>query len=163
MYTSRGYEMEDYIDEYWLNRLRLWRSTGRGIGFANGVFDIIHLDHIRLLNFAKSHCDVLVVGVNSDESVKKIKGPGRPIMSEQSRLYVVRHLKPVGLAFLFSDESPQELVKLIEPDILVKGPDWRGKSPPRSAQYSKRFLVADHDEVMHTSSIIERIKNNDNT
>ncbi len=157
MYTSRGLEMEDYIDDYWLGNLRLWSSTGKGIGFANGVFDLIHIDHIKVLNFAKSQCDILIVGINSDVSVKLIKGDNRPVINQYDRLAIVRNLKPVDLAFLFDEESPQKLVKRISPDVLIKGPDWRGKLP-RSAKFAKRFVTAGHDIRMHSTDIIERIR-----
>jgi rfaE bifunctional protein nucleotidyltransferase chain/domain len=88
------------------------------------VFDIIHRGHVEYLTEAKSLGDVLIVGVNSDSSVKMIKGDKRPVVSEENRAYVLANLKPVDYVIIFNEDTPYELIKTIVPDILVKGADW---------------------------------------
>jgi len=100
------------------------KSAGRKIVFTNGVFDIIHRGHIEYLNDAKSLGDVLIVGLNSDESVRRIKGEKRPVVSEYNRAIVLDNLKAVDHVVIFTDDTPEEIIKLIRPDILVKGGDW---------------------------------------
>lgn len=104
-----------------LNELK---AQGKKIVFTNGVFDIIHRGHIEYLTEAKSLGDVLIVGLNSDSSVKKIKGDKRPIVSEGNRAYVLANLKPVDFVIIFSEDTPLNTIKKVLPDILVKGADW---------------------------------------
>ena len=104
--------------------LKILKDKNKRIVFTNGCFDIIHRGHIEYLEKAKSYGDILVVGINSDESVKKIKGRERPINRDIDRAYVVLNLKPVDFVCIFSEETPYELIKKIQPDILVKGGDY---------------------------------------
>ncbi len=97
------------------------------IVFTNGCFDIIHSGHIKYLREAKKQGNYLVVGLNSDSSVKKLKGNDRPINEQEDRAVVLNALKPVDFVVIFSEETPYELIKLIRPDILVKGGDWQPK------------------------------------
>ncbi len=98
---------------------------GKKIVFTNGCFDIIHKGHVTYLNEAKKLGDILIVGINSDKSVKKLKGESRPINKEQDRLFVLENLKSVDKAEIFGAETPLELIKLIKPHVLVKGGDWK--------------------------------------
>lgn len=100
------------------------REKGRKIVFTNGCFDLIHAGHIYLLKRAKSLGDILIVGLNSDRSVKKIKGNDRPIYSEKERAFILSEIKPVDYVVLFNDETPLKLIEAIKPDVLVKGSDW---------------------------------------
>jgi rfaE bifunctional protein nucleotidyltransferase chain/domain len=100
------------------------KASGKKIVFTNGVFDIIHRGHVEYLAEAKSLGDVLVVGLNSDSSVKMIKGDKRPIVSQQNRAFVLSNLKPVDYVLLFNEDNPHNLIKTVVPDILVKGADW---------------------------------------
>lgn len=102
-----------------------FRKENKKIVFTNGVFDIIHRGHVEYLSEAKSLGDVLVVGLNSDSSVRIIKGEKRPIVSEENRAYVLSNLKPVDYVVIFSEDNPLNLIKKIMPDILVKGADWQ--------------------------------------
>ena len=103
-------------------------KTARGkIVFTNGVFDIIHRGHIEYLTEAKSYGDILVVGLNSDSSVKRIKGDNRPINNEDDRAFVLLNLKPVDYVVVFTEDTPYNLIKAIQPDVLVKGGDWEVK------------------------------------
>ncbi len=100
------------------------KAQNKKIVFTNGVFDIIHRGHVEYLKEAKSLGDILVVGLNSDSSVKMIKGDKRPIVSEENRAYVLANLKPVDFVIIFSEDTPHNTIKEILPDILVKGADW---------------------------------------
>ncbi len=94
------------------------------MAFTNGVFDLLHPGHIDLLLAARETADALIVGVNSDASVRRLKGPGRPIRSESERAYVLAGIEAVDLVVIFSEDTPLELVKLLEPDVIVKGGDY---------------------------------------
>jgi len=94
------------------------------IVFTNGCFDILHAGHADYLNKAKSLGDILVVGINSDASVRRIKGEKRPILPQQMRAYLLDNLKPVDYVVIFEEDTPLELIKAIKPDVLVKGADW---------------------------------------
>lgn len=102
-----------------------YRTENKKIVFTNGCFDLLHIGHITYLEEAKKLGDVLVVGINTDESVKKLKGPTRPIQSETDRCEILAALKAVDHTILFSEETPLNLIKHIKPDILVKGGDWK--------------------------------------
>ncbi|MCA9406682.1 MAG: D-glycero-beta-D-manno-heptose 1-phosphate adenylyltransferase [Candidatus Omnitrophica bacterium] len=93
--------------------------------FTNGCFDILHRGHVTYLNEARSLGDYLIVAVNSDESVKKLKGPGRPINNEQDRAFILDNLKSVDYVMIFNEDTPYDLIKEIIPDYLVKGGDWK--------------------------------------
>lgn len=95
------------------------------IVFTNGCFDILHRGHLSYLNEAKSLGDILVIGVNSDKSVKRLKGENRPINNELDRVFMLENLKAVDFVFIFEEDTPYELIKIIRPDILVKGGDWK--------------------------------------
>ena len=103
------------------------KKLGKKIVFTNGCFDILHRGHVSYLDTAKSYGDVLILGLNSDESVKRLKGEERPINSEEDRAYILSALESVDFVTIFSDETPYELIKMLEPDILVKGGDYEGK------------------------------------
>lgn len=94
--------------------------------FTNGCFDLLHVGHIRYLKEAKSLGDILVVGLNTDQSVSKLKGPGRPIQSEQERAEILSALECVDYVVTFSEDTPLNLIQHLKPDVLVKGGDWKG-------------------------------------
>jgi rfaE bifunctional protein nucleotidyltransferase chain/domain len=100
------------------------RESGKKLVFTNGCFDILHAGHVRYLNYARSLGDALIVAVNSDHSVRKIKGESRPIVPEQERAEVLAALACVDFAFIFDDPTPKRVIDAIIPDILVKGADW---------------------------------------
>ncbi len=105
-------------------RVASWRSNGLRIGFANGCFDLIHPGHVRLLTEARAACDRLIVALNTDASVKRLKGPTRPVQTETARATVMASLAPVDLVVLFDQETPLELIRALRPDVLVKGADY---------------------------------------
>ena len=107
-----------------LDRIAAWREAGLAIGFTNGCFDLIHPGHVALLGQARAACDRLVVGLNSDASVRRLKGEGRPVQSEAARAQVLASLAAVDLVVIFAEETPIRLIEAIRPDVLVKGADY---------------------------------------
>lgn len=105
--------------------VKLWQAAGESVVFTNGCFDLLHYGHIHYLAEAASLGQRLVVGLNSDASIKRLKGPTRPIQTVDSRLYVVAALTFVDLVVLFEDDTPLELIQTLQPDVLVKGGDWK--------------------------------------
>jgi len=103
------------------------KSDGKSLIFTNGCFDILHKGHIAYLNEAKSLGDYLIVGVNSDSSVRKLKGNNRPINNENDRALLLDNLKAVDFVIIFNEDTPYETIKEIIPDYLVKGGDWKEK------------------------------------
>jgi D-beta-D-heptose 7-phosphate kinase/D-beta-D-heptose 1-phosphate adenosyltransferase len=101
-----------------------WRESGLRVGFTNGCFDLIHPGHVRLLTEARAACDRLIVGLNTDASVRRLKGPNRPVQSETARATVMASLAPVDLVVLFDEDTPLELIRALRPDVLVKGADY---------------------------------------
>ena len=101
------------------------RLKSQNIVFTNGCFDILHRGHIHLFRQAKRLGDVLVVGVNDDDSIRRLKGPGRPVFPLQERLEVLSALMDIDYLVSFSQDTPRELIKKIQPDVLVKGGDWK--------------------------------------
>jgi rfaE bifunctional protein nucleotidyltransferase chain/domain len=102
----------------------LAKNRGKKIVFTNGCFDILHAGHVQYLNEAKKLGDLLFLGLNADSSVQKLKGPTRPINRELDRKFVLENLKAVDFVEIFSEETPEQLIKEIKPHILVKGGDW---------------------------------------
>ncbi|MFH1888895.1 MAG: D-glycero-beta-D-manno-heptose 1-phosphate adenylyltransferase [Candidatus Omnitrophota bacterium] len=108
-----------------LNRIiaRL-KARGKRVVFTNGCFDLLHYGHIKYLEEARKNGDLLIVGINSDDSVKRIKGKKRPVLNEKDRLRMVAALESVDYVTLFKEDTPLETIKSIKPDVLVKGADW---------------------------------------
>ena len=132
-------------------------KEGKKIVFTNGCFDILHLGHVKYLQKAKELGDVLIVGINTDKSVQRLKGKSRPINPEFDRAYIVASLKPVDYVVLFEEDTPYNLIKIIKPDILVKGADYKGKEVVGSDIASKTVLV-DFIDGRSTTKIVEKIK-----
>ena len=106
-------------------RLAILRRQGKRIVFTNGCFDLIHPGHVRYLRAAKRLGDVLVVALNGDASVRRLKGPSRPLVSQRDRCEVVAALEMVDYVTVFDEDTPYELIKQLQPDVLVKGGDWK--------------------------------------
>lgn len=113
-----------YTREELLTARATWRTGGRKVVFTNGCYDILHPGHIRTLESCRNLGDVLVLALNSDVSVRKIKGPKRPIVGERERAALARALAAVDAVVLFDEETPRELIAALLPDVLVKGSDW---------------------------------------
>ena len=107
-----------------LENVRRWQATGKKVVFSNGCFDILHAGHVEYLTAAKALGDVLVIGLNSDDSVRRLKGPNRPVCCENDRAAVLSALQVVDGVTLFHEDTPEELIGILLPDILVKGADW---------------------------------------
>jgi len=107
-----------------LTLMRTWREQGASIAFTNGCFDLIHPGHVSLLDQAKRTADRLIVGLNADESIRRLKGPERPIQNEIARATVLSSLKFVDAVVIFSEDTPIDLIYALEPDVLVKGADY---------------------------------------
>ncbi len=108
-----------------LLRLRVqWKFFGKEVVFTNGCFDILHRGHVDYLSKAKSLGDILVVGLNDDASVTRLKGPHRPIVNQEDRAVILAALNSVDFVCVFSEDTPYEIIKVLVPDVLVKGADW---------------------------------------
>jgi len=130
------------------------------IVFTNGCFDILHAGHADYLNKAKSLGDILVVGINSDASVRRIKGEKRPVLPQQMRAYLLDNLKPVDYVVIFEEDTPLELIKAIKPDVLVKGADWdleRIVGADFVLSYGGRVESIPFSFDISTSKVIERV------
>ena len=132
------------------------KASGRKIVFTNGCFDILHIGHIRCLKESKSLGDVLIVGINSDRSVSLIK-PQRPVIPQDQRAEVLASLGMVDYVTIFDEETPYELIKLLLPDVLVKGGDWK-KEEIIGSDVAKETFSLPYIEGVSTSAIIEKIK-----
>ena len=132
------------------------RAEGKKLVFTNGCFDIIHAGHVRYLKEAKALGDILIVGLNSDKSVSAIK-PGRPVNPQDQRAEVLSSLEMVDYVTLFDEETPYELIKLLQPDILVKGGDWK-KEDIVGSDIARETFSLPYIKGISTTEIIERIK-----
>lgn len=101
-----------------------WRKEGKRVVFTNGCYDILHPGHIRLLESARSLGEVLILALNTDASVQRLKGPSRPILSEQTRAAIAMNLEAVDAVTFFDEDTPRELIAAVLPDYLIKGADW---------------------------------------
>jgi D-glycero-beta-D-manno-heptose 1-phosphate adenylyltransferase len=110
-----------------LRNLAIWRFQERKIVFTNGCFDILHLGHIDYLSKAADLGDILMIGVNTDASVSRIKGPQRPLQDQESRAMVLASLRFVDAVVFFDEDTPYELIRLVQPDVLTKGADYQPK------------------------------------
>lgn len=114
-----------FYDRAALKRARAgWRRDGKTVVFTNGCYDILHPGHIRLLEKARSLGDLLILALNTDSSVARLKGPTRPLISEQERVRMALQLEAVDAVTLFDEDTPRELIAEVLPDILIKGADW---------------------------------------
>ena len=132
-----------------INQVKAWQGQGKKVVFTNGCFDILHVGHVTYLEEAKNEGDKLIVAANTDESVRTLKGPGRPINDEKSRLIVLAALAAVDAVILFNEDTPLELINALRPDVLVKGGDYPVESIVGYA------LVTGYGGVVKTLSLVE--------
>jgi len=138
------------------------RDAGRRIVFTNGCFDILHPGHVRLLQQARGFGDLLVLGLNSDESVHRLKGAGRPILNLVERVQVLAALRPVDVLAAFDEDNPLALIQRVRPAILVKGGDWTVDQVIGRAEvegWGGRVEIIPLLEGLSTSELLRRIKN----
>ena len=138
------------------------RSAGLRIVFTNGVFDLLHPGHVRYLREARALGDLLIAGLNADESVRRNKGPGRPITSQNERAEVLAALSSVDAVVVFPEDTPADIIRRVQPDILVKGADWpEDQIVGRDTVEARdgRVVLLPVAQGYSTTSIVERIKN----
>ncbi|MFH1612547.1 MAG: D-glycero-beta-D-manno-heptose 1-phosphate adenylyltransferase [bacterium] len=133
------------------------KEQKKKIIFTNGCFDIIHRGHIEYLKKAKSSGDVLIVGINSDDSVKKLKGPLRPINKLNDRIYILEHLDFIDYIVSFSEETPYKLIKIIKPNVLVKGGDYKPEEVI-GREFSKKLKIINFVKNYSTTGLINKIQ-----
>jgi rfaE bifunctional protein nucleotidyltransferase chain/domain len=138
-----------------------WKRQGMTVVFTNGCYDLLHPGHIRLLEQARSLGDVLILALNSDSSVRRMKGPSRPLISESDRAGMAAALEAVDAVTLFEEDTPRELIAEVLPDVLVKGADWShfiaGREEVEAA--GGRVLTISLEPGYSTTNIVERIIN----
>jgi len=136
------------------------RGQGKRIVFTNGCFDLLHPGHLHTLTQARALGDVLVVGINSDSSVKRLKGEKRPILNENERALMLAGLEAVSFVTIFAEDTPRELILLLHPDVLVKGGDWNADAVVGKAEvesWGGRVALISYQEGRSTTDIIERV------
>ena len=142
-------------------QLSSWRITGATVAFTNGVFDILHEGHIASLSQAAREADFLIVAVNSDDSVKRLKGPERPVNSEYSRALLLAAMVMVDAVIIFAQDTPLELITAILPDVLVKGGDYTLEKIVGAREvmdHGGRVIINPILEGFSTTSIIQKMK-----
>jgi len=142
-------------------RIEGWRAAGESLVFTNGVFDLLHRGHVEYLEEAAALGDRLVVGVNDDASVRRLKGPERPLVPEDERTELLAALECVDLAVLFAEDTPERLIREVAPDVLVKGGDWALDSIVGREQVEARggrVLTVPLRAGLSTTRIVERIR-----
>jgi len=140
-------------------RILSWRFLGKTISFTNGVFDILHPGHIFSLSQAAKEADLLIVGINSDDSVKRLKGKDRPINNQDTRALVVASLMMVDAVVIFEEDTPLELINALRPDVLVKGGDYTIEQivgAKETIQNGGRVVINPIMEGFSTSEIIRK-------
>jgi D-beta-D-heptose 7-phosphate kinase/D-beta-D-heptose 1-phosphate adenosyltransferase len=158
----RAYEEKLAFDDDARNeKIDAWRMAGLRIGFTNGCFDLLHPGHLKVLAEARAACDRLVVGLNSDASTKRLKGPARPVQDEMSRAQMLAALEAVDLVALFDEDTPIELIKKIKPHVLVKGGDYKRETVigfEIVEAYGGEVLIVETLPGQSTTRLVERSK-----
>lgn len=146
-------EAQEFIDKL--------KKEGKKIVFTNGCFDILHVGHMRYLEEAKSFGDYLFVGVNSDESVRRLKGPTRPINNEQDRAELLAGLKSVDYTVVFTEDTPVELIEELKPSIHIKGGDYKKEDLPETKvveSYGGEVYIVSLVEGKSTTNVVKKIQ-----
>ena len=156
MRPSRATPLPDLVAER-----ALWRAEGRRVVFTNGCFDLLHPGHVRLLEAAREEGDRLVVGLNSDASVRRLKGDARPVLPEDERAEALLALEAVDRVLVYDDETPRAVIAALLPDVLVKGADWAltaivGREEVEAA--GGRVVRVEMMPGRSTSALLERIR-----
>ncbi len=138
-----------------------WKREGKTVVFTNGCYDLLHPGHVRLLEYARNLGEILILALNSDASVRRMKGPSRPLISERDRAAVAMALAAVDAVTLFDEDTPRELIAEVLPDILLKGADWShfiaGREEVEAA--GGRVLTVPMEPGYSTTNIVERMNN----
>ena len=152
--TSRVLSLPDLV-----RVVRRLRRQGKRIAFTNGCFDLLHVGHLSYLERIKRRADVLVVSVNSDSSVRRLKGPGRPVVPARERARLVAALKPVDYVTIFSEATPLKVIRAIRPHLLAKGGDWKAQEIVGREwveSHGGQVLVVPYLQDHSTSRLIQR-------
>ena len=137
------------------------RNEGKRIVFTNGCFDLLHVGHVRYLKEAREQGDLLIVGLNDDQSTRRVKGPGRPYLSQEDRAEILHSLECVDLVVMFSERTAERLVQSLRPDVYVKGGDYRVEDLPEAqsvAEYGGRVYLARLVPERSTSDLVSAIR-----
>jgi len=137
------------------------RDHGKTIAFANGVFDVLHVGHVRYLQDASKEAAILIVGVNGDDSVRALKGEGRPLTNERERAEVVSAIRGVSYVTIFHDSSPARLIAVLKPDVHCKGTDYTADTVPERQivlAYGGRIAICGDAKEHSTSAILEKMR-----
>ena len=138
-----------------------WKECGQTICFTNGCFDVLHRGHVQLLKKAATFCDRLIVAINSDKSVRRLKGEERPVNKQEDRAFILSSLKYVDAVIIFDDDTPLELIRNIRPDVLVKGADYTVENVV-GREYAGRVELVDIVSNYSTTGILNKIKSQKN-
>jgi D-beta-D-heptose 7-phosphate kinase/D-beta-D-heptose 1-phosphate adenosyltransferase len=138
------------------------KASGKCVGFTNGCFDILHLGHVQYLEEAKENCDILIIGVNSDDSVKRLgKGNGRPLNKQEVRMMVLSALECVDYLILFEEDTPEKLIESLTPSVLFKGGDWEEENvvgAEHVKSHGGSVQIIPYVKGYSTTELIKRIK-----
>jgi rfaE bifunctional protein nucleotidyltransferase chain/domain len=137
------------------------RKAGKSVAFANGVFDVLHVGHVRYIQGAAAVADVLVVAVNGDDSVRMLKGEGRPVMKEGERAEIVAAIRGVSYVTVFHEKSPSRLLQLLKPDFQCKGTDYTPDSVPEAdvvKGYGGQVVIVGDPKDHSTTAILEKMR-----
>jgi rfaE bifunctional protein nucleotidyltransferase chain/domain len=137
------------------------RAAGKTIAWANGVFDVLHVGHVRYLQDAAKVADVLVVGVNGDESVRMLKGPDRPLMPQDERAEIISAIRGVTYVTIFDEKSPARLLQTLKPDFQCKGTDYTADSVPEAEivrAYGGKVVIVGDPKDHSTTEILEKLR-----
>lgn len=144
-----------------INKVENWNRKGYRVGFANGCFDLLHPGHVTLLKKAKNNCDKLIVGLNSDSSIRRIKGKNRPIQSESSRAILLASLEYVDLVVIFEEDTPIDLIKALQPNTIFKGADYKVEKNVVGASfvqsYGGKVMLIDLEQGHSTTNTIMKL------
>jgi D-beta-D-heptose 7-phosphate kinase / D-beta-D-heptose 1-phosphate adenosyltransferase len=157
--SQNGFESRIMAQDAALRQREAWRQQGLTVGFTNGCFDLIHPGHISLLKQARGACDRLIVALNSDNSVRRLKGPNRPLQGEDARAYVMAAIEHVDLVTLFEDDTPLKLIATLKPDVLVKGADYLEEQVVGAdivKSWGGRVMLADLVPEQSTTRLVRR-------
>jgi D-beta-D-heptose 7-phosphate kinase/D-beta-D-heptose 1-phosphate adenosyltransferase len=143
-------------------RIRDWRKHGLRVGFTNGCFDILHPGHVKVITDARAACDRLIVAINTDASVRRLKGADRPLQNERARAEVLAALEAVDLVVIFDEDTPLRLIEQIEPSVLVKGGDYTREQVVGHEVMDRiggEVLLVETVPGFSTTSLVDRAKN----
>jgi D-beta-D-heptose 7-phosphate kinase/D-beta-D-heptose 1-phosphate adenosyltransferase len=156
-----GFEQKIVDRDTATSKAQGWRRQGLRVGFTNGCFDLLHPGHVSLLRQARAACDRLIIGLNSDASVRRLKGEGRPVQTAAARATVMASLAPVDLVVEFGEDTPQALIEALRPDVLVKGADYSRATVVGGdfvESYGGRVILADLMASYSTTATIAALK-----